>query len=144
MDELEELRRQLTESVEDGDFISPDKARRMLALLESAVKRYEDFDSHEEFLHPSEEVAYEAHALCDASTPHAPPALANLLRRLSGDDAAGLRRAIREFGDAVDQIKFLEGPGAAPDVLMSLPGVNGMLFWIRLRQVVRMLEGKDA
>lgn len=149
MDEIGELHRQLKEFVEDGDFIPPDKAKKMLSLLEAAIDRQgdPDFDSlerHEEFLHPSEEVAYEAYELSNASGARAPAAFFDLLGRLDAEDAASLRKSLREFSDTMDRVKFAEGPSAAPEVFLSLPGPSGMVFWARLRRVAQALEGKDA
>ena len=76
MDELEALHQQLKESVDDGDFISPEKAKEMLRLLEVAMEGgfayMSSRDEDEEVLHPSEEIAHEVSMLCDASLEFVP------------------------------------------------------------------------
>lgn len=148
MDELEALHRQLKESAEDGDFISPEKAREMLRLLEVAMEggfAYMPHDDEDgEMLHSSEEVAHEVSMLCDASSEFVPQAFSGLLRSLSREDISRLRDAVREVSDTVDWIRLFSGPAVAPDVVFSFPGaVKGVVYWIRLRQVSRILEGKD-
>lgn len=144
MREMEALYRQLKESVDDGDFISPDKAKEMLHLLDMAMQQPDLGDGRvDEPLHPSEEVAHEAFALCDASSEFAPSALMSLLRQIDSGDVKRLAAAVREVSDTFDFLKFHGGPSHVPDVFMVIPGDPGGVYWMRLRQVRQVLEDKQ-
>ena len=143
MREMEKLYRQLQESVDDGDFISPDKAKEMLRLLDAAMKQLGDDPGDglvDEPLHPSEDVAHEVFSLCDASSEFAPSALMSLLRQINRDDVKRLSVAARDISDIFDFFRFKTGPSHVPDVFMAIPGDPGVVYWMRLRQVRQVLE----
>lgn len=145
MREIEALYRQLKESVDDGDFIAPDKAKEMLRLLEAALRQPDELGDGrvDEPLSPSEEVAHEVFGLCDASSEFAPSALMSLLRRVSADDTRRLGGAVREASEIFDFLKFQVGPSVAPDVFVAIPGDPGVVYWMRLRQARQVLEDKE-
>jgi len=145
MREIETLYRQLRESVDDGDFIAPDKAKEMLRLLETALRQPEEVGDGrmDEPLTPSEELAHEVFGLCDASSEFAPSALMSMLRRISSDDVRRLSGAVCELSDILDFLRFQVGPSVAPDVFMAIPGDPGVVYWMRLRQARQVLEDKD-
>lgn len=148
MDELDDLHKQLKEIVEDGDFISPDKAKEMLGLLEAAMSG--DFPEDEpgegeQPLHPSEEVAHEVFTLCDASAPYASQAFPPFLRHLEPGLVRRLRDAVRETSDIIDWVRVKSGPGVAPDAVLFLPApIKGVVYWMRLRNVSQALEGVEV
>jgi len=145
MREIEALYRQLKESVDDGDFIAPDKAKEMLGLLESALRQPEELGDGrvDAPLTPSEEIAYEVFGLCDASSEFAPSALMSVLRRIGPDDTKRLSGAVCEASDIFDFLRFQAGPSVAPDVFVAIPGDPGVVYWMRLRQAKQVLEDKN-
>lgn len=141
------LYRQLKESVDDGDFIAPDKAKEMLHLLEAMMRQpADDTDDGrmDEPLHPSEEIVHDVSNLCDASSEFAPSALMSLLRRLGSDDVQRLTGAVRVISDVFDFLRFQTGPSPAPDVFVAIPGDPGMVYWMRLRQAKQVLEDREG
>ena len=143
MNGLENLHRQLQEAVDDGDYISPEKAAVLLRTLEDAMRFGEQIGRQDEPLHPSEEAAYEAFTLCDASSQFAPPALIAAMKHLDADDAARFSESVRTVSDVMDRMKFGSGSGVAPDMFLVLPANGGtIVYWIRFRQVERILEAE--
>jgi len=142
MNELENLHQQLLEAINDGDYISPAKAADMLRTLETAMRfEGEQIGRQDEPLHQSEETAYEAFTLCDASSQFAPSALVTAMKHLNSDDAARFSESVRIASDVMDRMKFDSGPGVAPDMFLVLPANGGtIVYWMRLRQVGRILE----
>jgi len=146
MREIEVLYRQLKETVDDGDFITPDKAKEMLRLLESALRHPEEDAGDgrtDDPLNPSEEIAHDVFGLCDASSEFAPSALMSMLRRIGPDDTRRLSEAVYEASDIFDFLRFEIGPSVAPDVFVAIPGDPGVVYWMRLRQVKQILEDKE-
>lgn len=146
MREMETLYRQLKESVDDGDFIAPDKAKEMLRLLDAALRQPDDMVGDgrvDEPLTPSEKIAHEVFSMCDASSEFAPSALMSLLRRVGPADIQRLTGAVRETSDVFDFLKFQVGPSVAPDVFVAIPGDPGVVYWMRLRQAAQVLEDKE-
>ncbi len=144
MREIETLYMQLKESVDDGDFITPDKAKEMLRLLDAALRQPEDAGDGrtDEPLNPSEEIAHDVFGLCDASSEFAPSAFMSMLRSIGPKDVQRFAGAVREVSDTFDFLKFQIGPSVAPDVFVAIPGDPGVVYWMRLRQVKQILEDK--
>lgn len=146
MDELEELHRQLKEAVADSDIIPPEKAKEMLALVGIAMERVRwnegsHSDMEETPLHASEENAYDAATLAEASSEYAPSVFDAMLKHMPVGHIAGLCDAVRTVRDAVDRVKFSMGPHVAPDAFMTLPS-GRMTYWMRFRQMERILEDR--
>jgi len=148
MDDLDALHKQLKEIVDDGDFISPDRAKELLELLEAAMPGglpENELDGDGESLHPSEEAAHEVFSLCDASTPYVAQAFPLFLRHLEPGIVRRLRDAVREASDIIDWVRVKSGPGVAPDLVLLLPApTKGVVYWMRLRQVSQVLEGVEV
>jgi len=148
MDDLDALHKQLKEIVDDGDFISPDRAKELLELLEAAMPGglpENELDGDNESLHPSEEAAHEVFSLCDASAPYVAQAFPLFLRHLEPGIVRRLRDAVREASDIIDWVRVRSGPGVAPDLVLLLPApTKGVVYWMRLRQVSQVLEGVEV
>ena len=140
------LYRQLKESVDDGDFIAPDKAKEMLHLLETMMRQPDDDIGDgrtDEPLHPSEEIVHDVFNLCDASSEFAPSAIMSLLRKIGSSDVRRFTDAVRVISDVFDFLRFQTGPSPAPDVFVAIPGGPGMVYWMRLRQAKQVLEDME-
>lgn len=146
---MDALHKQLKEIVDDGDFISPDRAKELLELLDAAMSGgglpENELDGDSESLHPSEEAAHEVFTLCDASSPYVAQAFPLFLRHLEPGIVRRLRDAVREASDIIDWVRVRSGPGVAPDLVLLLPApTKGVVYWMRLRQVNQVLEGVEV
>lgn len=141
-----DLQQQLQEAVEDGEFITPQKAEEMLNQLTASIVALEaendspdDRIGHEDMpLDSVEALAYDVMLVCNAQS-CLPDALHVLTDNLTEDEVTRLNDAVLVMRDAFDRAKFGYGVHVVPELFLALPNGNS-ICWSRMRQLEQVLR----
>lgn len=146
MDKLYDLQQQLQEAVEDGGFITPQKAEEMLGQLTASIVALKAEDDgpdgrigHEDApLDSVEALAYDVMLVCNAQS-CLPDALHVLTDNLTEDEIVRLNDAVLVMRDAFDRAKFGYGVHVVPELFLALPNGNS-ICWSRMRHLEQVLR----